>query len=354
MAAKPLLDDEALLEQRSLAVLRQLQEICCKNELYGQLEFMMGHSTNAEEYYDDVDGLVELYMEKTQAFDEQQVSATEGKAADAEKQKEAFVVDAFESAINGEASEEEPDIPHENLRRLYHTLHAALDASNLETGLAVGALEAAAQQRKVEEEEARAREQLSAAEAERLTATTATRRAAMKVSPEEMFRMAQHVRSGLADEAELLTLQQEDDGGAEVAVELNESEPKFLQRLGLRSMRRRINYRALLPSEQLRNARTTLQRQSVLDRLAQRQQGDTSNMNSMELAAVQQLKINADRRIIHRRAQQQQEQQQQAGEEEAAVASPVADGGLLHTELDEKLEEHSFARRTCPRTCRRG
>lgn len=48
----------------------------------------------------------------------------------------------------------------------------------------------------------------------------------------------------------------------------------FLKRAGLKSVRKRINYRALLPSQQLREAQTPQQRQAIRDRQAQRMQRD--------------------------------------------------------------------------------
>ncbi|CAD2214466.1 ATP-dependent RNA helicase DHX8/PRP22 [Angomonas deanei] len=168
----------------------------------------------------------------------------------------------------------------------------------------------------------------------------------MKVSPEEMFRMAQHVRSGLMDESELLSLRQEAVEETEVPIELNEQQPLFLKRMGLPSVRKKINYRAALPSEQLRNARTTQHRQAVQDRLQRQKEGDTSSLNSMQQAALRQLQINADRRMIHRREMQQQQQQQRQTEEEGELEEPdKEEGGLIHTELDEKPEEHAFRKK---------
>lgn len=107
----------------------------------------------------------------------------------------------------------------------------------------------------------------------------------------------------------------------------------FLKRAGLKSVRKRINYRALLPSQQLREAQTPQQRQAIRDRQAQRMQRDWSTLNSMERIAEMQVKINADRRMIAWRAHHQQQHQINAdtitnkkinndGKTEAALRTP--------------------------------
>ncbi|EPY42632.1 pre-mRNA splicing factor ATP-dependent RNA helicase [Angomonas deanei] len=306
-----------LIEREALAVLRKLQEIYCKNELYHQLEYIMGKPQDDEDYYSDVHSLIELYLEKVSEFKE-----SHGRAD--RQAQEAFVLQALHDEVNG--GDEEDAIPLESLKRLYHVLDRSLDANSIETGVAVGAREVAEAERRAAEE----REATALAEGEKLTTSSGQRKAAMKVSPEEMFRMAQHVRSGLMDESELLSLRQEAVEETEVPIELNEQQPLFLKRMGLPSVRKKINYRAALPSEQLRNARTTQHRQAVQDRLQRQKEGDTSSLNSMQQAALRQLQINADRRMIHRREMQQQQQQQRQTEEEGELGRTRQGRGRLN------------------------
>ncbi|KAK7196192.1 pre-mRNA splicing factor ATP-dependent RNA helicase [Novymonas esmeraldas] len=319
-------DDDALAEQQNMAFLMKLQELYCKTVLYEQLEHIMGHpSTQAESdgYLDDVEGLVELYRTELDAAAAK--TAASGETADAAatraKGTEQQILHSLSAAINGAAEaaaddEEEADIPMASIQQLYNVLHDCLATSTVETGLAVGSLLLADDAKRNAEEAARlAYQQLqrhthNGVDTASMATSTAERKNAMKVSPEEMFRLAQHVRSGLADEAELLKLRSEDNedgGGGGQDVELNEEEPRFLRNMGFSStLHRRINYRAPLPSQQLRDASTPQHRQAILDRLAQRQQGDLSKLNSMEKTAHAQEKINMERRIIARKAQRTQ------------------------------------------------
>ncbi|AYU83647.1 pre-mRNA splicing factor ATP-dependent RNA helicase, putative [Leishmania donovani] len=316
-------DDDAIAEQQNMSFLMKLQELYCKTVLYEQLEQMMGHPATQEEsdgYLDDVEGLVKLYCSEREAAKKM---VPQGEEADAAAQREEVteqhILHSLSVAINGEAeADEQPDIPVSSIQQLYHVLHDCLTTDTVETGLAVGSLLLADDAKRSAEEAARLayqqqqRHMHGGVDTASMNTSTAERKNAMKVSPEEMFRLAQHVRSGLADEAELLKLRSEDneeEGGGAQDVELNDEEPRFLRNMGFSSMlHRRINYRAPLPSQQLRDARTPQHRQAILDRLAQRQQGDSSKLNSMEAVAQMQEKINMERRVIARKAQRTQQQ----------------------------------------------
>lgn len=327
------------VEEASRNFLQSLQELYCKNALYTQLEFMMGspESVEAEEaYYEDVDALIELFVEKS----------LEAKKLQSDNPR-AYVVAALAEAINHPEDSKEDAIPVVKIEQLHDILATTMDTAAVETGIAVGALELAAQAQRAEAEAATRLAAASDGSAAASTGTSAAeRKAAMKVSPEELFRVAQHVRSGLADEAELLQIRAEDEDDG---VELNEEEPHFLKNLGLASFKRKINYRVMLPSQQLREARTPQQRQLVLDRLAQRQQGDLSLLNSMEQAAAAQARLNNDRRMIAKREQRQQRDDTQ----EVAARGEFADAAattleLLRSELDEKPEEAGFRPQDLP------
>lgn len=371
-------EDEAerIVSEESMVVFKQLQEIYCKNALYGNLEFIMGAPKTADEvagYYDDAEGLLELFVEKVhearekiEASEKEEAAASlvgGGSSGDAtEAAIKALVVQALSDAINGGGNDDEEDgaggksdaIPLDKIERLYATLSTLLADGGVEAGLLAGSLEMAAEAQRAEEAAATA-EALRRVEQQRsggaasgaAVASAEARRAAMKVSPEELFRMAQHVRSGLAAEADLLQMRNEDDD--DDVVELNDEEPRFLKQLGLASFRRRINYRAPLPSQQLRDATTPQQRQNILDRLAQRQQGDLGKMNSMERTAQLQLGINADRRMIAKRAQQRSETDPFGGNNANNNAS--SGGGaseVIHRELDERPEEGGFRPQDLP------
>ncbi|KAG5490164.1 hypothetical protein JKF63_00283 [Porcisia hertigi] len=297
--------EDDIAEQQNMSFLMKLQELYCKTVLYEQLEQIMGHPATQEEsdgYLDDVEGLVELYCAER----------------DTAKATEQNILNTLSAAINGGAgSDEEPDIPMSSIQQLYRVLHDCLSKDTVETGLAVGSLLLADDAKRSAEEAARLayqqrqRHMHGGVDISNMSTLATERKNAMKVSPEEMFRLAQHVRSGLADEADLLKLRSEDneeEGGGGQDVELNDEEPRFLRNMGFSSMlHRRINYRAPLPSQLLRDAQTPQHRQAILDRLAQRQQGDSSKLNSMEKAAQMQEKINMDRRTIARKTQRAQQ-----------------------------------------------
>ncbi|KAG5464119.1 hypothetical protein LSCM1_00299 [Leishmania martiniquensis] len=376
-------DDEAVAEQQNMSFLMKLQELYCKTVLYERLEQIMGHPATQEEsdgYLDDVEGLVELYCSEREAAK----TAPPGEDADAAAREaevtEKHILQALSAAINGGAeADEEPEIPAPSIQQLYHVLHDCLTTETVETGLAVGSLLLADDAKRSAEEAARLAYQQQqrhihgGVDTASMSTSTTERKNAMKMSPEEMFRLAQHVRSGLADEAELLKLRSEDneeEGGGQ-DVELNDEEPRFLRNMGFSSMlHRRINYRAPLPSQLLRDARTPQHRQAILDRLAQRQQGDSSKLNSMEAAAQMQEKINMERRVIARKAQRTQQESREdvwgatmsghsdkslfdedryerrggAVESEEYAAQPT----LLHSELNAPPEEGGFRPQDLP------
>ncbi|KAL7695911.1 pre-mRNA splicing factor ATP-dependent RNA helicase [Lotmaria passim] len=385
-------DDDAVAEQQNMSILMKLQELYCKSVLYEQLECVMGHPATQEEsdgYLDDVEGLVSLFREEQAAATAKQQSVADDSAdaaAEREKAVEQQVLASLSVAINGGADEDaevgkdesdapaESEIPMASIKQLYDTLHDCLSSDAVATGLAVGSLLLAEDAKRGAEEAARLaqqqRQRHGGVDLSSMSTSAAERKSGMKVSPEEMFRLAQHVRSGLADEADLLKLKSEDtgeEGGADV--ELNETEPRFLRNLGFSStLHRRINYRALLPSQMLQNANSPQHRQAILDRLAQRQQGDPSKLTSMERTAQMQEKINMERRMIARKAQRQQQQRQQqqgADDDGAAAASTGARDGsggaaaadgeelaahptLLHSELDAPAEEGGFRPQDLP------
>lgn len=330
-------------DQQSHEMLCRLQEVYAKNELYQLLVFIMGQPESGNDYYDDVEDLVQLYRSKRFAYEKSQDQPAEGGALPAGQTQEEFMLRILSDAING--GDVEDAIPDSQLRLLYNTLEAVYPSdSQLEAAVDIGAVCLA------NEEEKRQRAELAnkAAEAASSTAahefsttSSAERRTAMKVSPEELFRMAQRVRSGLTDESELLEAEVEDD--VDEAVELNEDEPKFLRRLGLSSSRNRINYRRLLPSQMLQEARTPQARQAILDRMAAADK-PSATANSMEMTAHAQAKINTQRRIISKR----QKQQQQRMEEEAAGDAGESAGGLIHSELCEPAAGDAVSPRHIP------
>jgi ATP-dependent RNA helicase DHX8/PRP22 len=385
-------EDDAAAEQQNLSILMKLQELYCKSVLYEQLECVMGHPATQEEsdgYLDDVDGLVSLFLEEKAAAVAKQSDALDESAAakeEREKAAEQHILAALSNAINGTSAEDdsngnchadsdepvEAEISAASIKQLYSTLHDCLSTDTVATGLAVGSLLLAEDAKRSAEEAARLaqqqrqRQRQDGVDLSSMTTSTAERKNAMKVSPEEMFRLAQHVRSGLADEADLLKLKSEDAGEEEGAdVELNDTEPRFLRNMGFSStLHRRINYRALLPSQMLKNANSPQHRQAILDRLAQKQQGDPSKLTSMERTAQMQEKINMERRVIARKAQRQQQQQQQFnyGDDDRGGAAAAGSGEwsgrgggaaadseefathptLLHSELDAPPEEGGF------------
>lgn len=374
-------DDDAVvpeLERQSFDCLMKLQEIYCKSVLYQQLEHIMGHPATQNEsdgYFDDVDGLLDLYKAKdaelSQSIDPSDI--------------ERGIVHALSAAINGtsdgtsengeeDGEEVEPDIPLASIEQLYHTLHNSLSADTISSGLAVGSLHLAEEVKKEGEAAAAAAvqglhntNQQRHDDASSMYTSARQRKQAMRVSPEELFRLAQHVRSGLADEADLLHLRAEDaeeDGAGGADVERSDVEPRFLKNLGFASsLHRRINYRVPLPSQQLREARTPQHRQAVLDRLAQRQQGDVSKLNSLEKAAQMQEKINMERRVIARNEQRAVggAAYDSSHRDNFGYYSTNEDGGngpagedngygatLLQSELDAPVEEGGFRPRELP------
>eukprot|EP00796_Vickermania_ingenoplastis_P005219 gene5220-3737_t len=333
-------DDVALeVEVNARRILFELQELYCKSKLYDMLVFLLGHPATGEQsegYFEDVDGLLELYRDKSK--EHSQLAADSPESC---PDRAAFLMESLHAAIN-DGVDEENEIPMSKIQLLYDALEANDTCEDhLDAAIEIGALCFAAEEDARSREEAKRREEQTQriTAAESAATAAAERRSAMKVSPEELFRIAQNVRSGLADESELLQVQAEDDTAD--AVELNHEEPQFLRRMGLPTNRKPINYRRPLPSQMLREARTPQQRQNILDRLAQQQPQVQRNMNSMERAALAQAKINADRRIIARRTKAQL-----AAADEAAAAdtdTQAADGdaaqSLLETELCEKKEE---------------
>lgn len=397
-------DVESIVERISRSFVCKFQELYCKNQLYHELIFLLGHPTTAdesEEYYEDVDQLLQLYRDKCAEWEEQ-VAPKERESGEILCDRAHFIMHALYQSINGGAAppptvslqkssmnEEEAGegmedfIPMRQIRRLYDTLLTwDPPATHLEAAVEIGALCLAdeAASRAIEEAKHRATQKQQVSATERLSTSAEERRNALKVSPEEMFRIAQLVRSGLADESALLLAETEEDMGD--LVELNEEEPKFLRRMGLQSYRKSINYHRLLPSQMLREARTPQQRQRILDRLASQQQEkgaygshSNNNTNSMEKLALAQIKINADRRMIAKKAKLQQHQQENSAEAGGegrpgfATSSLFSEGGnrkgekgdeesgmeggneergsagpsssLLYSELNEKLEERN-------------
>lgn len=399
-------DVEGDVERASRAFIFKFQELFCKNQLYSQLLFVLGHPTTAEEsdaYYEDVDQLLQLYREKRSEYES--LAALPHKRNDEKEvlnpipERHRFLMEALYEAVNGgaspppsstcsdgstpehrctletEISSSEGLIPMQQIQRLYNTLEA-LDSppAHLEAAIEIGALclADAETSRAAEEVKRQNAQKQQVSATERLTTSAEERRNALKVSPEEMFRIAQLVRSGLADESSLLLAETEEE--KEDLVELNEEEPKFLRRMGLQSYQKSINYHRLLPSQMLREARTPLHRQRVMERLAAQQQqqgkgpGSHHKPNSMEMLAQSQMKINAERRRIAKKAKLLQQQQESAGSPRSSSSSSLFGGmhqrddtiedegemrgeegnddatgdprsSLLFSELNEKLEE---------------
>ncbi|CCW60143.1 unnamed protein product [Phytomonas sp. EM1] len=359
-------EESTKVEQESRDFIYRLQEIYCKNELHNQLEHMLGAPTNSDErqaFYEDVDSLVKLYMLKV---DELSASNSDNHTTEKALDSAEAIVHALACAINSHGADddapegEDDEIPLEKVKKLYETLAAALTPSNVEAALVVGAMQLAVESQKAAEEAGKQKQSREGAET--MDVSPMERKAAMKVSPEELFRMAQHVRSGLADESDLLNLRAEDED--DDAVELNEADPRFLRNLGLSSFRRKLNYRMLLPSQQLREARTPWQRQNVLDRLAQSTQGNLNRLNSMERVAEMQMRITMDRRMIARKEKRRQEQQSSEAPASPTAADETEDipatagskaslvsfssRDILHTELDEVPGEGGFRPRDLP------
>lgn len=404
---------ESVVEQTSRSFVRKFQELYCKNQLYHEFIFLLGHPTTkeeSEEYYEDVDQLLELYRNKREEYDERvKLEKQEGREKDTTEltsDRSRFIMEALYRSINGGASpppsqgstswmeedttmqeEEELEkqedlIPMNHIQRLYDIL-VTFDTipAHLEAAIEIGALCLAEKEasRAVEEAKRRATEKQQLSAEELLTTSAEERRNALKVSPEEMFRIAQLVRSGLADESALLAAQTEEDAGD--LVEVNEEEPEFLRRMGLKSYRKPINYHRLLTSQMLREARTPQQRQRIMDRIASQQQqkgGMYGNhrINSMEQLAMDQIKINANRRVIAKKAKLQQpapptpegpgsaafaassldgkhrweqkdangreeeeKRTREGADEERSAAGPSS--SLLYSELNERLEERN-------------
>ncbi|KAF5221139.1 hypothetical protein ECC02_005851 [Trypanosoma cruzi] len=277
--------------QEELSFLWKLQLIYGKNELYRQLEHLLGRPESVEQaegHYDDVEELVALFLR-------------EGGNAGGEES----LLAALNSAINA-AEDDEPSIPLEQLRGLVRLMQTNLRGVDWPKCLEAGALaiaekerseaEAALRQKLLqqEEEEAAQRDERGRRALESLATDAAERRAAMKVRAEEKMQLAQLVRSGLLDESELLQLRTDDEEVEQV--ELNEEEPRFLRGL---VRHRLINYRALLPSEQLMRASTPAQREAIIARRAMQQTtADEIETNSMKRAAISQQLRNKDRQIL--------------------------------------------------------
>ncbi|RNF22909.1 ATP-dependent RNA helicase DHX8 [Trypanosoma conorhini] len=295
--------------QEDQSLLRHLQLIYSKNELYRQLEHLLGRPESVEQaegYYDDVEELVALFLRESGGGDEEALLA------------------ALNSAINGAAAEDEPAVPLGQLRGLVRILQTNLRGVDWPKCLEAGALAIAEKERGAAEAALRRdllqqEEDAAAQQDERgrralasLTTDPAERRAAMQVRAEEKMQLAQLVRSGLLDESELLQLRTDDEEVEQV--ELNEEEPRFLRGL---VRHRPINYRALLPSEQLMRASTPVQREAIIARRAMQQaNADEIETNSMKRAAMSQQLRNKDRQILRakeRRLQRLTEQTRGVG-----------------------------------------
>ncbi|ESL06704.1 hypothetical protein TRSC58_05619 [Trypanosoma rangeli SC58] len=281
--------------QEDQSLLQQLQLIYIKNELYRQLEHLLGRPESVEQaegYYDDVEELLALFLRES------------SNSGGAEGGKEALLA-ALNAAING-AEEDEPAIPLEQLRGLVRIMQTNLRGIDWPRCLEAGALAIAEKERneaeaalrrnllQEEEEAAAQRDGEGRRTLASLTTDPAERRAAMKVRAEEKMQLAQLVRTGLLDESELLLLRTDDEEVEQV--ELNEEEAPFLRGL---VRHRPVNYRALLPSEQLMRAITPAQREAIIARRAvQQANGDEIETNSMKRAAMSQQLRNKDRQIL--------------------------------------------------------
>ncbi|CBH15802.1 RNA helicase, putative [Trypanosoma brucei gambiense DAL972] len=305
-----------------LCVLRKLQLIYSKNELYHRLEHVLGRpesAAEAEGLYDDVEGLVSLFAEanekKRDSDDSKEVSAEE---------RNKSLVDALDSAINGDENDE-PPIQLSQLQDLACLMRSLLGDIDWSKCLAAGALAIVEQERReieetlrqkiLQEEEARrdANEGGDSAVGRQrtlqdLSVDPAERRAAMKVRAEEKMQLAQLVRTGLLDESELLQVKTDDEDVEQV--ELNEEEPLFLRGL---VRHKPINYRALLPSEQLMRASTPAQREAIIARrVVQQASAEEIETNTMKRAALAQQQRNKERQILQAKERRQQRLAEQA------------------------------------------
>jgi ATP-dependent RNA helicase DHX8/PRP22 len=216
-------------------------------------------------------------------------------------------------------------IPRPKLMKLFQTVRSYRRA-NLVLAMERGAL-AMIQATQRSEEEAHQAAIANAAAASAVSASSSTELpqnatqqqrtvSSVPLTAEAKYRLSFLVRSGLADEADLLDAVDEDDL-PQVQVELNDVEPTFLKGLIRKPY---INYRAPLISDLLKTA-SAPQRAAILERQKQnaaRSQGIKDTDSSLKKAAQSQMQLNRDRQINKARERrqlmnQQQHQQQQRG-----------------------------------------
>ncbi|ORC85188.1 pre-mRNA splicing factor ATP-dependent RNA helicase [Trypanosoma theileri] len=309
--------------EEELLIVQELQQIYTKNELYRKLEHLLGRPESegqAEEFYDDVDELVALFLrESEKVCDEELLLAALDAAVNGDGASEREEENE-KAKKNSEEDGEEPAIPSSQLRTLLRFMRAHLRDVDWHKCLAAGTFAIAERDRREAEEALQKKMLQEAAAAQRdandnralesLETDAAERRAAMKVRAEEKMQLAQLVRSGMLDESELLQLRTDEEEDEQV--ELNEEEPQFLRGL---VRHKPINYRALLPSEQLMRASTPAQREAILARRAvQQENADENETNSMKRAALAQQLRNKDRQILRARERRLQRLSEQARE----------------------------------------
>jgi ATP-dependent RNA helicase DHX8/PRP22 len=268
---------------QSLAVLAKIQRIACKDALYRKLVEIFGPPEDGcKEYLDQVGELISLF---------------ETKLVDL---SDADAMVALQDVIDEEAC------PSSKLDVIFQILKDYLRLDIVKTAER-GAMKLLLKDEKGDDDDAPAAAAVAAGAT--LDDDKDVRRRQMKIAADEKFRMAFLVRAGMADEAELLEMGDEQDEDR-VEVELSEVEPTFLRGL---SRHKRINFRNALPSEVLRNANPQ-QRNAILLRQATKAATDLEEEpNTLKRAAQLQAQRNTDRRILKSKERRQQQYEQQRG-----------------------------------------
>lgn len=258
---------------QSLAVLAKIQRIACKDALYKKLVETFGPPEDGiKEYLDQVGELMDMFEQKLIHLPDVDAMAQ------------------LQEVIDEEAC------PTSKLQVIFDILKDYLRLDIAKTA------ERGAMQLLMKDDKGELAEE---APTVTLDDDKVVRRPHMKIAPDEKFRMAFLVRAGMADEAELLAVGDEQDEDR-VEVELSEVVPGFLK--GQAPQRKFINFGRALPSEILRNA-TPQQRNAILLRQATQASADLEDEpNTLKRAAQLQAQRNTDRRILKSKERRQQQQ----------------------------------------------
>lgn len=313
---------------QSLAILEKIQKIACKDALYKKMVEIFGPpEAGCKEYLDQVIELMSLFETKL-------VHLTDEAA-----------LQELQDVIDEDACPRGKMITIFQILKDYLRLDIARTAER-------GAIEMLVKDEKRINEKKNMSVDEDTPPAVTLDDTKEFRQRQMKIAADEKFRMAFLVRAGIADEAELLQMGDEQDE-AQVEVELSEVEPAFLRGL---ARRKNINFRGALPSEILRNA-TPQQRNAMLLRQATKASADLEEeTNSLKRSAQLQAQRNTDRRILKAKERRQRQSDTQsaaapgggAGKLDGDDAPPVnllldADTGESKVAVE---EEHAFSTRS--------